>query len=93
MNLLIKASAIGKRSRVPYGSIARKEVSIVLHGINIPFKEVKMYKRFELEQIIEQQSVLSLQGMDLRKQCMNLRNQVRYTIIFFVLSYYLMILI
>ena len=53
---------IGQISRVPYQTILKREMSVILHGTYIKFKEAKFYKRCELEGIIENQASITFQG-------------------------------
>ena len=56
------ALATGEQGRIPYASIARREISIILHGTDVLFKEPKLYRRFELEKILENSSGIRLEG-------------------------------
>ena len=60
----IQAEAVQKPGlHVPYLAIANKEISIILNGIDVPFKEAKTYRRCELEQIIEKKNAIRIQGI------------------------------
>ena len=73
----VLAQAVGQISRVPYLSISKREMSVLLHGTDIKFKEAKFYKRCELESLIENQASITFQG----KICIHIPGTTDYQMV------------